>query len=61
MARKLSKKAPQTVMLGHISFQRNDVKIALKETRSVFKKDNAELDFSLCAAPLYESSQVVKV
>jgi phosphoribosyl 1,2-cyclic phosphodiesterase len=61
MARKQSKKAPQAVVLGHISFQRNDVKIALKETRSVFKKDNVKLDFSLCAAPLYKSSQVVKV
>ena len=59
-ARQQSKKAPQAVMLGHISSQRNDEKIALNETRSVFQENGVELDFDLYAAPLYNTSEVVK-
>jgi phosphoribosyl 1,2-cyclic phosphodiesterase len=61
LARKQSKKAPQAVMLGHISSQRNEIKIALNETRGVFQKNGLKLDFDLYAAPLYNSSQVVKL
>ena len=59
-ARKQSSKAPQAVMLGHISSQRNEANIAIKETRSVFRQNGVELDFELYAAPLYGSSQVIK-
>jgi len=59
--RKISVKPPQAVMLGHISSQRNNAKIALTETRSVFQKNGMKLDFDLCAAPLYNSSQVIKL
>jgi len=60
MARKQSKKAPEAVMLGHISSQRNDANIALNETRRVFQENGLKLEFDLYAAPLYNSSEVVK-
>jgi len=60
-ARKLSKKAPQAIMLGHISSQRNEASIALKEIRNVFDRNGVELDFNLYASPLYNYSQVIKL
>jgi hypothetical protein len=59
-ARKLSKKAPHAVMLGHISSQRNEAKIALNETAAAFQKNSLKLDFELFAAPLYNSSRTVQ-
>ena len=56
-----SKKPPKVVMLGHISSQRNDPVIALKEIRSAFKKAGSVIDFTLCAAPLYESSKILQI
>ena len=61
LARKKSRKPPQTVMLGHISSQRNEPEIALKETRNAFEENEVDLDFELSYAPLRQSSKVVGV
>jgi len=59
--RKKSKKAPKTVMLGHLSSQRNEPHIALAETRKAFKEAGINLDFELLAAPRLESSDEIKI
>ena len=46
-------------MLGHLSNQRNDAKIALKETKNAFREADVKLDFELKVAPLKEAGQVV--
>ncbi len=56
-----SKKSPETVILGHLSNQRNEMSIAIRETRDTFKRLGLELDFKLCAAPLYESSDTIGI
>ena len=61
LARKKSRKPPQAVMLGHISSQRNEPGIALKETMNTFDENGVDLDFKLSYAPLRESSEVVEV
>ena len=61
LARKQSRKAPKAVMLGHISNERNEHKIALNETVSAFKGNDINMDFELSAAPLYESSKTIQI
>ena len=56
-----SKKIPSKVMLGHISSQRNERNIALKETIRTFEKAGKKMDFQLHAAPLRESCDVVQI
>lgn len=56
-----SKKSPSTVMLGHISSQRNEPDLALGETVNVFEKAGREIDFELLTAPLRECSEVVEI
>jgi ribonuclease BN (tRNA processing enzyme) len=56
-----SSKDPQTVMLGHISSQRNERDLALAETVAVFAEADKEIEFQLLAAPLRECSEVVEV
>jgi phosphoribosyl 1,2-cyclic phosphodiesterase len=51
-----SRRTIQTVMLGHISSQRNEAGIALKETRNAFSRANLPMTFELLAAPLKEPS-----
>jgi phosphoribosyl 1,2-cyclic phosphodiesterase len=60
-SRKQSKRAPKTVILGHISSQRNDPEIALKQTVSEFKNNDTDIDFDLLTAPLYGPGEVVKI
>lgn len=52
---------PTTVMLGHISNQRNTRKIAIKEVQAAFNKSKINLDFNLLAASLYELSKPIKI
>jgi phosphoribosyl 1,2-cyclic phosphodiesterase len=54
-----SKKVPATVMLGHISSQRNEYDLALGETVNVFEEGGKEIEFELLTAPLRECSDVV--
>ncbi len=56
-----SRKSPQVIMLGHLSSQRNEPKIALKETRKAFKEAGVKIDFKLKTAPLREVGEVVKI
>jgi len=58
-ARRRSRRPFGTVMLGHISPQRNDADLALDTTRAVFEADGVPLDFPLSAAPLREPSETV--
>ena len=59
--RSKSKKPPKTVMLGHLSLQRNEPDIALAETRKAFRDAGMKLDFELLAAPRLEPSAEVKI
>lgn len=56
-----NKKKPHTVMLGHLSSQRNTERVALEEVHGAFRVNGMDLDFRLFAAPLYEPSQVIKI
>lgn len=56
-----SKNKPQTVILGHISSQRNKPELALGETIDAFQKADKEIDFELMAAPLRESSKIIQI
>lgn len=56
-----SKKVPATVMLGHISSQRNEYDLALRETVDVFKEGGKKVEFELLTAPLRECSEVVEI
>ena len=59
--RSKSRKPPKTVMLGHLSLQRNEPHIALAETRKAFRDKGMILDFELLAAPRLEPSAEVKI
>jgi phosphoribosyl 1,2-cyclic phosphodiesterase len=56
-----SKKSPRSVMLGHLSGQRNDDKLAMNAVRSLFRKENVEMEFELCTAPRLSPSTVVQL
>lgn len=59
--RRQSKKIPKTVMLGHISSQRNTPNIALREVTATFETNAGKLDFRLCAAPLETAGEVIEI
>ena len=59
--RKDSRNAPQVVMLGHLSSQRNETRIALKETKQAFREAGIKIDFDLKAAPLREVGEMVRI
>jgi phosphoribosyl 1,2-cyclic phosphodiesterase len=59
--RSKSRKQPKTVMLGHLSLQRNEPHIALAETRKAFRDKGMILDFELLAAPRLDNSEEVKI
>jgi phosphoribosyl 1,2-cyclic phosphodiesterase len=56
-----SSKKPKTVMLGHLSSQRNTEQYALKEVQGLFQKNGTAMDFQLCTAPLQASSVPVEI
>ena len=56
-----SRRTPQTVVLGHISSQRNKAKIAIREVVNAFDEVDREIGFSLLTAPLTEVGKVVEV
>ena len=56
-----SKKAPSTIMLGHISSQRNERHLAHRETVNVFENAGRQVDFELRTAPLRECSDLVEI
>ncbi len=56
-----SRKAPSTVMLGHISSQRNKRDLARGETVSVFEEAGRQINFELLTAPLRECGEVIEI
>jgi phosphoribosyl 1,2-cyclic phosphodiesterase len=56
-----SKKQPKTIMLGHISNQRNKPEIAITETKNAFQKANKKINFNLTTAPLKQPSQIINI
>ena len=56
-----SRKPAKTVILGHISSQRNDPDLALGETVGAFEEAGRPIDFKLLAAPLREYSDIVEI
>jgi phosphoribosyl 1,2-cyclic phosphodiesterase len=56
-----SRKPPQTVMLGHLSNQRNDKTIARAAITDTFRRHQRDLDFALHTAPLYGPSRIVEI
>lgn len=56
-----SEKTPSTVMLGHISSQRNERELAFQETANAFEKAGMEIDFRLLTAPLRECSELIEI
>jgi len=51
--------APQTVMLGHLSQQRNTEILATEAVREAFGTFETDIDFELLAAPRYQPSAVM--
>lgn len=60
-ARKASRKPPHTVMLGHLSGDRNSKKLVLKAIRDEFRKKGVEMDFNLEVAPPLKFSRSVSL
>ena len=60
-ARKTSRITPYTIMLGHLSSQRNTDAIALAETRQAFDTAGIKIDFDLHTAPLRQMSRPVRI
>jgi phosphoribosyl 1,2-cyclic phosphodiesterase len=60
-ARLRSSRAPSTVMLGHLSEQRNVPQLAIKTVHSAFNAGDLPLDFELFAAPRFEPSHTISI
>lgn len=60
-ARKKSKQSPKAVMLGHLSYIRNDTDLALRSIKDMFRQRGQKLDCRIYAAPRYEASPTVKI
>lgn len=56
-----SKAPPKAVMLGHMSDQRNESSIAIKETETAFAKHGLKIDFDLSSAPLKHPSPEITI
>lgn len=56
-----SKAPPQTVMLGHLSQQRNRERLALGMVEEVFDRQRRDKEFDLFAAPLYKPSKAFRI
>lgn len=60
-ARKKSKRIPKAVMLGHLSFIRNDTDLALRSIQRRFRQSCQKLDYKIYVAPRYESSSTIRI
>ena len=60
-ARAKSKRMPRAVMLGHLSYIRNETMLALRSVRDVFRKAGRKLDYKIYVAPRYEASRNVAI
>lgn len=55
------KAAPGNVVLGHLSEDRNDDALALREVRRVFARDGLKPGFELETAPKYRPSRIIQI
>lgn len=55
------KTPPTAVVLGHLSSQRNEPAIAVREIKEAFTRKGQEIAFPLTAAPYYEASEEIAV
>jgi phosphoribosyl 1,2-cyclic phosphodiesterase len=55
-----SKRPPRSVMLGHLSSQRNTPRLAVRETTQLFKERGLAMEFALSAAPLREAGMEIR-
>lgn len=60
-ARKLSKRRPAAVMLGHLSKERNTRELAVEAINHTFKRNNMRQDFALHVAPPDCASQEIRI
>jgi phosphoribosyl 1,2-cyclic phosphodiesterase len=56
-----SSRPPGNVVLGHLSEERNDDKIAVKSIRQEFGRRGMRVEFELETAPKYEASRVIRI
>ncbi len=56
-----SRRKPGTIMLGHLSAQRNTEQYALEEVQRVFRGNGTEAEFDLCTAPREEASRIIEI
>jgi hypothetical protein len=48
-------------MLGHLSNQRNTLQIAIKESKTAFKKNGIDSGLRILTAQPYESSEIINL
>jgi ribonuclease BN (tRNA processing enzyme) len=56
-----SGRAPGNVVLGHLSDERNDDALALREVRRAFHRHDLKVEFELETAPKYAPSRVIRI
>ena len=56
-----SRKAPSTIMLGHLSHERNRADLAVREVRGRFRSAGLPVDFELLTAPRFQASEVIAI
>lgn len=61
IARTKSRHAPKAVMLGHLSFIRNDADLVLRSLETTFQQSGQNLDYKIYVAPRYEESSPIKI
>ncbi|MHA2315082.1 MAG: MBL fold metallo-hydrolase [Candidatus Hermodarchaeia archaeon] len=60
-AREKSKRMPKAVMLGHLSYIRNETRLALRSVRDVFRQQGLILDYKMYVAPRYKASRKMTI
>lgn len=53
--------APRLVVLGHMSEQRNDERLAVGEVERAFERQGLPVPFELDTAPRYEASRIIRI
>ena len=53
--------APELVVLGHLSEQRNDERLAVGEVEGAFERQGLPVPFELETAPRFEESRVITI
>lgn len=61
IARTKSQHAPKAVVLGHLSFIRNDADLVLRSLQTTFRQSGQNLDYKIYVAPRYEESSPIKI